>query len=138
MGVRVVHVVVYSVEPPRILLLLRPAARAAGWQGVTGRVEATDPDLAAACLREIAEETGLPAPDALTDLEHERSFAGYDDVTYDQRSFAARYATPIAPRLSDEHEDARWVDPHEALGMVRWESDRTAIERLLREEPAFK
>lgn len=136
---RVVHVLVYAVAPPRVLLLLRPASRAAGWQGVTGRVEPTDADLAAAALREITEETGLPAPDALEDLAIEREYLGYDHVWYRQRTFAARYATTLPVTRSDEHEDARWVSPEEALAMVRWESDRAALEWLAhRSEAAFK
>jgi 8-oxo-dGTP pyrophosphatase MutT (NUDIX family) len=156
-----VHVVLYVPRPLRVLLLRRPESRTAGWQGVTGRVEerdATGPDtplllappehdeiptLARACLREIHEETGLPPPLDLEDLGLERAFDGHDDVHYRQRSFAARYAHLHPAPATPEHEEARWVPAQDALRIVRWESDRTAIALLLAREtstgatPAF-
>jgi dATP pyrophosphohydrolase len=114
----------------RVLLLRRPAARAAGWQPVTGRVEPTDASLEAACLREIGEETGLPAPDVLRDLGIEQQFTGYDGARYEQRSFAAEYAREIAPRLSDEHEEARWCSFAEALALLQWEDDKVVLRAI--------
>lgn len=128
---RVVHVLVHSTAPRRVLLLLRPAHKGPGWQSVTGRVEPEDADLFAAAVREIREETGLPPPEALVDLTWERSFLGYDGTTYHQRSFAARYPAPLAVEETPEHDDARWVPPDEALEMVRWDSDREALRWLL-------
>ena len=122
--------VVFTQAPLRVLLLLRPESRSAGWQGVTGRVEPDDASLEAAALREVAEETGLPAPDELWDLGLERAYLGYDGVDYAQRSFAARYADPIAVSSTPEHEEARWVTPDEARAMVRWDSDRMALALL--------
>ena len=149
---RVVHVVLYVPDPLRVLLLRRPEARSAGWQGVTGRTEPQDhggpdcaplqgppttpeiPDLVRACLREIHEETGLPPPAVLEDLGLEREFTGYDDVTYRQRTFAARYDHELPIATTPEHDESRWTPAHEALTLVRWESDRTAIQILLHRE----
>lgn len=136
----VVHVLVVARDPLRVLLLLRPASRVAGWQSVTGRVEPTDADLRAACVREIAEEAGLPPPEELVDLgpESERDYDGYDGGRYRQRSFVATYPTAPPVRLSDEHEEIRWVEPREAIAMVRWDSDRDAIKWVLGRDPALK
>jgi 8-oxo-dGTP pyrophosphatase MutT (NUDIX family) len=149
-----VHVVLYAPHPLRVLLLRRPESRTAGWQGVTGRVEERDdtgpdtplllappatqemPTLARACLREIAEETGLPPPLDLEDLALERAFDGHDGVHYRQRSFAARYAAPHPIPATPEHEEARWLPAPEALRLARWESDRAAITLLLARENA--
>lgn len=142
-------------DPLRILLLRRPAARAAGWQFVTGRVEAGDaavaptpllrgaipsgemPILAAACLREIHEETGLDDPLELRDLGLETSFLGYDGVTYHQRAFAARYplAALAQPLRTPEHEEARIVPAADARRLLQWDEDKHALDRLATDSP---
>lgn len=121
-----------------MLVLHRPLAKAAGWQSVTGRVEPHDADLAATCLREIEEETGFPPPETLRDLGFERSFVGYDGVTYEQRSFAARYARPPTLERTPEHEEGRWLPIAEAEALVTWDTDREALAWLRSAEPAFK
>lgn len=128
--VRSVSVWVFTTDPLRVLILRRPAARAAGWQPVTGRVEPSDASLADACVREIREETGLLAPREVIDLGREHEFLGYDGVSYQQRAFAARYddAAPVSP--SPEHEEARWVDADEASGLLRWDEDHATLELL--------
>lgn len=88
------------------------------------------PALAAACLREIHEETGLPDPVELIDLALETSFQGYDGVTYHQRAFAARYARELPPLRTPEHEEWRWLDADAAARTLTWDDDRRALARL--------
>jgi len=144
-----VNVMVFAARPLRVLLLRRPPERAAGWQSVTGRVEPEDahgpapamlrgppatpevPTLVRACLREIAEETGLGPPLELIDLGRESSFVGYDGVTYRQRTFAARYADATPPLHTPEHEEGRWVGAEEAMRLFTWETDRESLRALL-------
>ena len=122
----------YAPSPLRVLLVLRVPERAAGWQPVTGRVEPGESD-EAACVREIAEETGLPPPEALDALDHVAEFTGYDGRAYRQRAYAARYVDARPPRVGPEHEDARWVEPDEARAMLQWDDDRDTLARLLRQ-----
>lgn len=138
---RSVAALVHTAPPLRVLLLRRPEARAAGWQFVTGRVEETDADLAAAAIREIEEETALPPPDELAPLGLETQFTGYDGVAYTHTFFAARYAKEDAPRVSTEHEEARWVTADEAARLLRWDDDRAALARLaaaVREDGSYR
>ncbi len=123
--------IVHTADPLRILLLRRPAHRAAGWQPVTGRLEPHDATPEAACVREIREETGFEPPTELVDLLHETTFIGYDGHTYHQRTFAARYEREMTPVLSAEHEQARWVDVSEALEMLTWADNKAALTLLL-------
>lgn len=127
---RSVSVWVFARDPLRVLILRRPAARAAGWQPVTGRVEPSDASLVAACVREIREETGLPEPREVVDLAREFAFVGYDGVSYEQRSFAARYDVALDATPSSEHEEARWVSVDEAAGLLRWDEDRASLDAL--------
>lgn len=128
---RSVCVFVFVAEPFRVLLLRRVAARAAGWQPVTGRIEETDASLVDACIREIREETGLGAPLEVIDLAHETSFVGYDGATYHQRTFAARYQNEMSVHTSEEHEEAQWVDADEATRLLTWPENREALAWLL-------
>ena len=147
---RSVSVLCFAPDPLRVLLLRRPASRAAGWQPVTGRVEPGDlalpdqallrgpaatpevPALVAACVREVREETGLPPPREVLDLGIETGFVGYDGAAYRQRHFAARYDDAPLPVETPEHEEARWAGAAEARAILRWEPDKRALDELER------
>ena len=120
----------FVAEPLRVLVLRRPPERAAGWQPVTGRVEAGERAVDA-CVREVREEAGLPPPDEVLDLGLDHELTGYDGVRYRQRAFAARYALAQPPVVSHEHEEARWVDVATARGLLRWDQDRVFLDALL-------
>ena len=120
--------------PRRFLILRRPAARAAGWQFVTGKVEAEDGNLEAAARREIFEETGLPPPTNLRAFDFTREFTGYDGRRYQQHHFAAAYhdvATLACALTTPEHEEARWVNASEAARLLTWQADREVLARIL-------
>ena len=123
--------------PGRVeLLLVRRSARdifPGLWQCVTGGLEA-GARVPVAALREVAEEVGLgPAEiEAFYDLDQVTQF--YDegpDAVVSGSTFAVRVRADAIPRLSHEHDDARWVAPEEALGLVVWPSYRATIERIL-------
>ena len=53
------------------------------------------------------------------------------DAVLSEVVFAARVRPGTEPVLSAEHDDARWVDPEEAIRSCVWPSYREAIERIV-------
>lgn len=123
-------------RPDQIELLLlhrAPHRPLAGlWQCVTGSIEPEERVVAAA-VRELAEETGMAgeAIEAFYDLDLVSQFHWPDvDAVLSEVVFAARVRPGTEPVLSAEHDDARWVDPGEAIRSCVWPSYREAIERI--------
>ena len=123
-----------SVARPEILLIRRAPERSLPglWQCVSGSLEEGE-RVAAGALRELAEETGFGAAEieGFYDLDlvnqfHEPSVDGIVTAAV----FAVRVRADIEPRLSDEHDLARWHDLDEAHQQVIWPGYRTAIERI--------
>jgi 8-oxo-dGTP pyrophosphatase MutT (NUDIX family) len=107
---------------------------------VTGRLEGDEPVVGGA-LREVEEETGLARPDIEAVFEtdiinwfHEPSV----DVVWCEAVFGARVRREATVRLSDEHDDLRWVTPIEARELVVWPAYERAIDTVewLVEHPA--
>jgi len=119
---------------PRILLLRRSLGRilAGLWQCVSGSLEDGE-RVAAGALRELREETGF-GPDAIAafyDLDLVNQF--YEpsmDGIVTAAVFAVRVAADAEPRLSHEHDAARWLPIQAAHDEVIWPGYRTAIERI--------
>lgn len=119
---------------PEILLIRRSPGRLYPglWQCVTGKLEPGERIISAA-VREVREETGLE----LTDLEvvfetdivnwfHESAI----DALMCEAVFAARVRPHAAIRLSEEHDDARWLTPEAATDLVVWPAYVKAIETV--------
>jgi 8-oxo-dGTP pyrophosphatase MutT (NUDIX family) len=102
------------------------------WQGVTGALEG-DEKVVDGALRELEEETGITSTDieTLYGLDQVNLFhAEHVDALLAEAVFAAHVRLRVEPRLSDEHDDARWVSPNQAREMVVWPAYRTAIEQI--------
>lgn len=119
---------------PQILLIHRSPGRiyAGIWQCVTGRLEAGERVIDGA-LREVEEETGLRREDLADVFEtdvvnwfHEQSA----DAVWCEAVFAARVRDGAEIRLSDEHDDLRWLSPPEAKELVVWPAYEKAIEQV--------
>jgi len=117
-----------------ILLLRRSPRRILPglWQCVSGSLESGE-RVAEGALRELAEETGFALESILAfyDLDlvnqfHEPSV----DAILTAAVFAVRVVAGAEPRLSHEHDDARWLAADVAHREVIWPAYRTAIERV--------
>lgn len=124
-----------GVERPEVLLLRRAASKAilpGLWQCVSGSLEGGE-RVAIGALRELAEETGFGADaiEAFYDLDlvnqfHEPSA----DAVMSAAVFAVRVRPDAEPRLSAEHDGARWLTVDAAHSDVIWPGYRIAIERI--------
>lgn len=119
---------------PEILLIHRAPGRIYEgiWQCVTGRLEAGERVIDGA-LREVEEETGLGREDLQDIFEtdvvnwfHEQSA----DAVWCEAVFAARVPADAVIRLSDEHDDARWLSAADAKDLVIWPAYERAIEQV--------
>jgi 8-oxo-dGTP pyrophosphatase MutT (NUDIX family) len=102
------------------------------WQCVTGRLDAGEPAPVAA-LREVQEETGLGPGEieGFFDLDQAVAFYAEEvDGIVSTVIFAVRVRADAAPRISEEHDDLRWVDREEALRLTVWPAYRDSIERI--------
>ena len=117
---------------PEILLIRRAqgSSYAGLWQCVTGGLEA-DESILAGARREVLEETGLGASDVDAWFETDIVNWFYEatrDALMCEAVFAARARPDVTIRLSDEHDEARWLSPDAARSTVVWPAYLRAIE----------
>ena len=102
------------------------------WQCVSGSLEAGE-RVTAGALREVAEETGFEGAAILAfydlDLVNQFHEPSYDAIVT-AAVFSVRVGAEAEPRLSHEHDDARWLPVEDAHREVVWPGYRTAIERI--------
>ena len=116
------------------LLCLRrgPRGRSPGsWEAVHGHIDAGETPVETA-LRELVEETGLPA-ERLYNLSRVESF--YRHLTNEVvlvPVFAAVVGGAAPVRLSDEHDASEWLRPEAAKARVSWPRIRREITDLVR------
>ncbi len=109
------------------------------WQIVSGRIEPGEKAYEAA-LREVREETGLK-PIGLYNTPLTNTFYFF---TNDSVNLSPVFAAEVDPnedvRLSDEHKDFRWLVKDEAISLLVWPGQKSAVgivdEYIVRRNPS--
>lgn len=108
------------------------------WQFVSGGAEDSESAFEAA-VREAGEEAAIPPKSAWVMLDSKASVArtAFPSVTHwpadlmvvPEHAFAVEMAGHTI-RLSDEHDEVRWLPFDEAMKLLTWESNRLALREL--------
>jgi dATP pyrophosphohydrolase len=108
------------------------------WHFVSGGVEEGESPQEAA-LRELFEEAGISPSGKLTPLESRASIPrdAYPHITHwpkevlilQQYSYAANPLS-FKIKLSDEHDEVRWLSYELAAQLLKWDSDKVALWEL--------
>ncbi len=99
---------------------------------VSGKVEPSDSNLSAALRRELREETGFVRVVRIFPLRWIFPFRGPNGGLWRLHAFGVELRRAAEPRLSREHEAFRWVSLREALELLHFRDNRSALQRLAR------
>lgn len=111
----------------RYLMLKRNEAKGGFWQAVTGGIAAGETP-AEGALRELEEEleiAGLP----LIDLDYSFEFFSSLGRMLKEHVFAVDLTEKQEFTVSEEHTEYRWATLDEALGLVKYDSSKEALQR---------
>lgn len=126
------QVIVFKIvdEQPLFLLLKRQENRGGFWQAVTGGIEQGEAFLEAA-KRELMEETGINQVIKWFEEVHFFEFefnGGYGRSK--EYVFGAQVDLSTEVILSDEHSEMKWCPLEEALGLLKYESNKEGFIKL--------
>lgn len=129
-------VIFRSPDKPQFLILHRIKEKGGYWQNVTGSVEEGEDSLSAA-KREVKEETGVDKDSILTIYEDlfkfNFSLPAKGDIEEKVYAFEVKPGTKIdtSKNVYPEHDDYRWVGADEAVKLIKWKSNKEAVEKTL-------
>jgi len=123
---------------PEILMMLRCPSEGRWWSSVTGMIESGETSEMAA-HREVLEETGLCGNLISMDFQHtfwlDPSLTGiqsHEPLFNTENCY--QMEVPADSRVSlntAEHSEYRWCTPDEALALMKWESSKAALNRMI-------
>jgi len=115
-----------SEDGPEVLLIHRP--KYDDWTFPKGKCDSDEDDEACA-LREVEEETGLRCR-----LEREHATTSYVDARGRPKQVRYWLMRPVGGGLAFRHEvdDARWLTPAQAAGLLSYERDVALVLALER------
>jgi dATP pyrophosphohydrolase len=126
-----VEVIVFKIVDKQILFLLlkRNPERGGFWQPITGGVHNDEPLLNAA-QRELKEETNITNYIKIySDIYYfEFQSEGYGILK--EYVFGVQIAPETNVKISSEHTDMQWCDFTGALELLKYESNKTALQKL--------
>ncbi|OGG90185.1 hypothetical protein A3H03_01285 [Candidatus Kuenenbacteria bacterium RIFCSPLOWO2_12_FULL_42_13] len=111
-----------------VLLLKRTAARGGFWNVVNGTLELQES--AIDCRkRELFEETGIKDAASWSDEIHRFSF-NYHNNIFVVVAFAVNVSKDQKVTINEEHIEYRWVNFDEAINLLKFDDDKTALQNL--------
>lgn len=131
---KIAEVVVFRIRAvPEFLVLHRSDSDSIYpglWQLVSGGIEAGEKAYEAA-YREVVEETGIE-PESIYNTPLTNVFYFYTtDAVNISPVFAAEIASEAEVKLSDEHQDYRWLSSEEAIDLLIWPGQKDAVRKVL-------
>jgi dATP pyrophosphohydrolase len=111
-----------------LLLLKRSASRGGFWNVVNGTLELRES--AIDCRkRELLEETGIRNVINWSGEIHRFSFQYQDDI-FVVVAFAVGVSDDETVVINDEHTEYRWVNFDEAIGLLKFNDDKIALQNF--------
>lgn len=113
------------------LLLRRSASKiyAGDWRMVGGKIEAGE-SAWQACLRELAEETGL-SPKRLLTVPYLNRFYEWEADRVNEIPVFVAVVEESEPQLDDEHDGHEWLGPEAACARLAWPGQREGLRAAL-------
>lgn len=113
----------------KFLVLKRREDRGGFWQSVTGGVQEGE-DQISALKRELREETGISEFRQIINLKYSFSFCLPRLGNLTENVYAIEIKPEVEVVLSAEHTEYRWLDFEEALGLLKYDTNKEGFRKL--------